>query len=81
MQKREHLREKQRKLEREHGAIVFDVLPPRTHQQSPREVDWTPIPHFKQVSADLNAPLHHLEQQTIQKDVVQHQEDHQGNLM
>ena len=61
LQKREHLREKQRVLEAKHGTIVFDALPPPADVPSPREVDWTPIPHFKQVSADLNAPLHHLE--------------------
>jgi len=60
-QKREHIREKERQRERDHGAIVFDKLPPPAEHMTPRELDWTAVPHLSAVSADLHSNMCHLE--------------------
>ena len=62
LQRREHLREKERVRERDHGAIVFDTLPAPAPLPEPRPLNWSEHhPHFQVVSAHLHAPLHHLE--------------------
>jgi hypothetical protein len=60
-QKREHHREKERQRERDHGAIVFDKLPPPAELTTPRQLDWTSMPHLSVASADLHSNMCHLE--------------------